>query len=555
MRVAIPLRVLVAAVAVGVLLVSSCSSQQTGTGPASTGPAGTGPASTAAPTTGTTGPSTGPTPAADDLPAHLQVARQGPPRIVDDQGRQVLLRGVNLNSLGEYHQADPELAPTIPLSGDDWDEMASLGFSAVRLIVSWSRLEPEPGVLDPGYVADIHAALDEAEARGIAVILDMHQDAWSATLATPDGYTCPEGLEPAIGWDGAPAWATLSDGAETCRNPGSRESALAVRTAFQSFYDDRDGIRTALAQTWGRLATEVADRPVVAGYDLFNEPNGVEDLAVQQPKYTAFLDDTIAAIRAGEAANPDGFAHLLFVEPIVLWPLPSSSPAPGFTEDPDVVFAPHNYWEAISQGLFTIEEGFDLDQRGADALGVPFWVGEYGWWDTGEETLARLRRYAAAEDAARVGGAWWQWRQACGDPHSVGHPGGDPGDQIHLNTMRCPSGEDAGVTGAFATVLSRAYPCAAPGYLTELSSDPDARTLTLTGRAEDATGGAPLVVWVPAGGAGEPGAGEPGIGGTGIGAVELREVSGGWLVEVEVGCEYHLEIDGTTSRSGPVDPC
>ena len=52
-------------------------------------------------------------------------------------------------------------------------------------------------------------------------------------------------------------------------------------------------------------------------------------------------------------------------------------------------------------------------------LGVPSWGGEYGFWDTDAATLARAQRYAADEDRRAWGGAWWQWRQSCGDPHAV----------------------------------------------------------------------------------------------------------------------------------------
>ena len=82
----------------------------------------------------------------------LAVARDGRPRIVDDRGRDVLLRGANLNALGDYHQDDPDLPPTRPPSADDWDRMAANGFSVVRLVVSWSALEPERGELDRAYV-------------------------------------------------------------------------------------------------------------------------------------------------------------------------------------------------------------------------------------------------------------------------------------------------------------------------------------------------------------------------------------------------------------------
>lgn len=479
------------------------------------------------------------------------------PHFVDKSGREVLLRGVNVNSLGDYHQAEPDLSPTLPVTEADWRSMASLGFSAVRVIVSWSRLEPEPGEFDTDYVAEIHDAVDQAAASGIYVILDMHQDAWGPYIATPADHDCPDGLERAIGWDGAPEWATLTDGAETCRSPGSRESAAAVKAAFQSFYDDRVpeggeiGIRTALARTWGRLAGEFADQPAVAGYDLFNEPNGVERLDVQLPKYTTFVNDAITAIRDAER-RAGGFAHIVFVEPIVLYPLPKSVPAAGFNGDPNLAFAPHHYWESITDVL-TIEQGFGVTANASAALGMPYWVGEYGWWSTDDGDLEELRRYAAAEDAAIVGGAWWQWRQACGDPHSIGVPGNQPDDQIHLNGLGCPEGEDLGVTGSYATVLSRAYPRAAPGRITDLSSDPEARTATIRGEAPEPVG--ELMAWVPDGGHGEPD-----TEGAGLADIDLTKVDGGWILSAEVTCRsYSLTIDlppesaGTTAH--PEDRC
>ena len=436
-------------------------------------------------------------PALELLP--LQAIGGDQPAFVDEAGRQVLLRGVNVIGWGDYYQADPDLAPTIDISDADWDGMAALGFSVVRLIVSWSALEPSEGEYDEAYIEQLHEAVDAASSRGIYVILDMHQDAWGKYIATPEDHECPDGLEPAIGWDGAPEWATITDNTETCRNPGSRESALAVRTAFSNFYDDRDGIRTAFVAARAHLAASFADDAGVAGYDLLNEPNVVEATTELQPKYDELLGELISAIRASET-DAGGFEHVMFVEPLVLFPSGGTVPAPDFTDDDNIAFAPHNYWEAITMDLFTIEQGFGLDEQAAAGLDAPYWIGEYGWWGTSPETLERLRRYAAAEDEARVGGAWWQWRQACGDPHSIGVPGNEPGDQVHLNAVACPTGEDLGLTEEFAVVLSRAYPRAAPGRLTELVSDPDARTMRVTGTAKGAEPGAQLVVWVPAAG-------------------------------------------------------
>ncbi|CAN5461380.1 cellulase family glycosylhydrolase [soil metagenome] len=476
-------------------------------------------------------------------PVHAQAAER--PFFQDGLGREVLLRGVNVIGLGDYYQADPTLDATLPVTDEDWAEMATLGFSAVRLILSWSLLEPTRGSLDEAYVDRIRGTVEIAAAHGIYVILDMHQDAWGTSIATPAGVTCPEGTETAIGWDGAPAWATLTDDADTCRLPGQREASQAVHTAFESFYADRDGIRTALAQTWGRLAGEFADDPTVAGYDLFNEPNAVGDIAQNQVGYTQFVLDSIAQIRAAETAA-GGFDHVVFVEPIVVFPIGDTVPTAGFTSDTNVAFAPHNYWGSIVYGI-DVATGFRFATQAAATLGMPYWIGEYGWWDTSDESLAELADYAVAEDTGLVGGAWWQWRQACGDPHSIGVAGNVPDDQIHLHGQGCPDQTDLGVTEEFAVVLSRAYPRAAPGQLLSLVSDPAARTMTVRGQAGPSADDAPLVVWVP-------GEAEPVVSGTNIADVDITAVDGGFLVRAAAGCAYSLSIDDGAESGVSGDP-
>ena len=262
-----------------------------------------------------------------------------------------------------------------------------------------------------------------------------------------------------------------------------------------------------------------------------------------QEKYAAFLNEAIAAIRKGET-KAGGFPHVIFFEPTLLFPLPNNTPPAGFTTDPNIAFSPHNYWESIVD-FITIEAGFTADSEQAAALGIPYWVGEYGWWDTSEKSLEALHRYAVAEDQHLVGGAWWEWRQACGDPHSIGSPGNTPEDQIHLNGVSCPDGRDLGLTEEFAGVLSRAYPRTAPGALTKLTSDPDTGEFTTSGTAPPAgKGSAPLVVWVP-------GTVKPAVGGTNISDVQVTAVTGGHLVKATAGCTYTMELGSSTVTGDP----
>jgi len=87
---------------------------------------------------------------------------------------------------------------------------ACISHSVVRLVVHWSRLEPERGHID------------------------MHQDAYSAFIYTPESETCPEDAWPGNSWDGAPEWATLTDGPSACVT-GDRDSAPAVAAAKDDY--------------------------------------------------------------------------------------------------------------------------------------------------------------------------------------------------------------------------------------------------------------------------------------------------------------------------------
>jgi len=69
----------------------------------------------------------------------------------------VLLRGVNVNAHVEYWQYDPELFTTYPFTEEDAYMVAAMGWTMVRLLLSWSRVEPEPGVYGEAYLDEIAA--------------------------------------------------------------------------------------------------------------------------------------------------------------------------------------------------------------------------------------------------------------------------------------------------------------------------------------------------------------------------------------------------------------
>src|SRR4029079_7605799 len=68
---------------------------------------------------------------------------------------------------------------------------AEWGFSAIRCLITWAAVEPSPGTYDDAYLDWVAERMAWADAAGLAVIVDMHQDVFG------EGF----------GFAGAPRWA------------------------------------------------------------------------------------------------------------------------------------------------------------------------------------------------------------------------------------------------------------------------------------------------------------------------------------------------------------
>jgi len=447
-------------------------------------------------------------------------------RITDGEGHDVLLRGVNVNQLVDFYRPRAEVPATRPLTEDDFAGMAEYGFDVVRLGISWSTLEPSRGELDAGYLEQIDQAVGWAKDHGIRTVIDLHQDGWS-NAPTAEGTVCRPGTDPMWGYDGAPGWATITDGAPRCAFTG-RDISPAGDRAFQHFWFDTDGIQTALVRTWGELAGRYADEPAVAGFDLMNEPGFGETAPVTTSLLLGrYYDRAIQAIR--DAGAP----QIVFIEPSILWSGLGfdSGPSLAFTDDANIVFSPHLYAESItmdhSLGLPTIvgiARQLDLAARVAAEYGVPLWSGEYGYWGDEESIANRIGRYADAEDAHLLGSAYWVWKQSCGDPQNgIGEVG------LGLVPEDCATGEDGPRNQPLLDTLSRAYPQASPGRLTGLEAE--GATIAMTGAVRGETCG--LDVWIP-------GDAEPDPVTDGLTRVAVERVDGGWHVTACAEGDYAL---------------
>ena len=456
------------------------------------------------------------------------------PGIYDSEGRFLILRGVNYNVLGDYWQANPSIPTTKNYSPDDIRMMAGYGFNCIRLLFSWSRLEPQRGVYDENYIQSIKTAICDAARYHIYIVLDMHQDAWGKFIATPPDSAC---TYPNKGWDGAPEWATLTDNFSTCTADGRRESAPAVYHSFQNFWDNTSGIQHACIAAWQHLVQATASYDNVLGYDLINEPS----LGYKEPsngetaKMGQYYDALIQAIRSAESAS--GMEHIIFFEQAIQWKglEQLGMPAADFTTEENIVFAPHSYFEAFGNTPFTIEEGFSFLVFGSRNLySSALFVGEWGFFGDPNNDVAKVKRFAKVEDANFASSTWWQWAQAPGDPHGMSWDGNNYSTtSLHLIELDQSGNFTGNVNDLYLKVLSRTRPNAIVGTPTLLTSDPDNGEMHLeaTGTSQGTT-----EIWIP------DRFGTPQITGVNCTLYELNQVSGGYIAKVTVNGNYSIIV-------------
>ncbi len=177
---------------------------------------------------------------------------------VNESGRQVLLQGIN------FVCKEKEMGYLWPEHERVFAWFAESGFNLVRLGIFWDAVEPRPGVYDDGYLEKISCVISDAERENLYVLVDMHQDLWSVLYG-----------------DGAPKWATLTDGAEHPTDCAMWFDAYlrseAIINAADHFWkndpaEDGIGLMDHYAATWEYIAKNLDGHNNVIGYEPMNEP-------------------------------------------------------------------------------------------------------------------------------------------------------------------------------------------------------------------------------------------------------------------------------------------
>ena len=304
-------------------------------------------------------------------------------KILDQNNRPIRLLAVNISGM-EWGAGKPWTSSGCPENrlprnygcysvengplDQEMQRVEEWGFNVVRLPVSWANLEPEQpsrqgNKITHKYNAAYVAALDQI-IRGlnqhhVAVILSMHQWAWSPALH-PEGknsHLTEHGL-------GLPVWLYEQGGWDQMR---ARREFFTNQQQIHPGYPVWDG----LADAWTFLAAHYKDNPMVVGADLFNEPYpGMEG---QKPHVHYSLGPFFQHI--GEAvhrASPD--LLLIFEDD-------GRTPVRELPNLPNLVYSYHSYphqWDP--DGHAKLEKQL----AHARAWNVPLWIGEFD--DFGEKS-------------------------------------------------------------------------------------------------------------------------------------------------------------------------
>ncbi len=387
------------------------------------------------------------------------------PRFVTDaQGRALVLHGINVaNSSKGAEDRHPAITE------DDVDRIAlDWGMNFVRYLIFWDAVEPAQGSYDTAYLDEVAERLDWFAERGVHVVLDMHQDVYSAA------FCC----------DGAPPWAIRDDGAAFSEQPEWYLNYLqpAVRASFDNFFEydgDHPDLQDSYAAAWRAVAERFRDHPAVLGYDLMNEPHAgsrfdaLEALglgtsedspspAFDRELLGPFYQRVIDAVREVDA---DAW---IFFEPRYGAPGNGSpsflpvlvDPRPG--ED-RLVYAPHLYSVWLEAGgSYGESDSVVADWEASrtaelELQRAPLVLGEWGLNLDAERAEAFVLDVLDLADRMTAGWAYWSY-----DPSSWGPMLGDGTDAWSVD------------------YLVRPYPRAVAGAPVAFAFDVGTRVFTLT---------------------------------------------------------------------------
>ncbi|TWP50639.1 glycoside hydrolase family 5 protein [Lentzea tibetensis] len=362
----------------------------------------------------------------------------------DAHGREVVLRGFNVS--GTSKLAEHKGLPFASLEEARSSAVAMrklTGANAVRFLVTWAWIEPQPRQIDHAYLDRVAEQVGAFTDQGIRVYVDFHQDLYSRYLFNPGSWYTG---------DGAPEWVVRAGGypkeyCGICVHWGQNmKKNKAVLDATYDFWHNRevttaagpirirDEFVHAAGEALGHLKSAMSAEAfrLVLGANPLNEPyagrydDGQTSLAWERdllwPFYQHFrqrMDDVGWADKAA------------FVEPLVFW-----NQNVGFFAEPGgfdlvpplgdrFVFNSHFYDGKAQSGVLKPGKARDGEysvdfsriRDRAAAMGTTGIVSEFGHPVSGftsDKNTSVLKGMYQALDSRVPGARWWSEAAASG---------------------------------------------------------------------------------------------------------------------------------------------
>jgi len=244
----------------------------------------------------------------------------------------------------------------------DLDKIQAGGMNFLRVPIGWNTFLNLDGTWKSNPWTKIDWVINEASARGIYVLIDLH---------TVPGGGCPWG---------------------SCGRIGPNPNGFWGSATFQDWVED----------IWKAIATRYNGNPAVAGYDLINEPliDYGEDAAdvAQKSDYYDRLYDAVRAIDANHTIFLGAFFGLNAIAP------PSTY---GWT---NVVYEYHPYDMPNSKDWAAQDQLVTAELNGLPARlsnpGVPILYGEYSLYYNDDV----WSRFMAGLNASSVSWSAWTYK-------------------------------------------------------------------------------------------------------------------------------------------------
>jgi len=427
-------------------------------------------------------------------------------RFVDDNGREVVLRGYNVSGETKLEENSGLPFASVADARKSATALRALGGgNSVRFLLSWAHAEPTRGTVDTAYLAAATAQMQAFLDAGIRVYPDFHQDLYSRYLFNSGSWYTG---------DGAPRWAVEAgdypqESCGLCLFWGQNITQnQAVTKAQYDFWHNAYGLQDSFLDTAQKTMAYVeqhlsdAEFAGVVGFDPYNEPfagtydSGQTSRTWEQnvlwPFYVKFRARMDAA---GWQAKP------AFVEPNLFWNanIDFQKQEGGLldagTLGPRYVFNTHFYDQKAISGVFMWGKAgdgqyatdFAAVRDRASSAGTTALVSEFGHPLSGsvsDKAPTVVKAMYQALDSRVPGASWWskpegsgpvlsgsqwQWDLYSGRHHELMNGNPDKvltsGDAWNDEDLSAVGLDDSGkaVLRQDARLLDRLYPSATAG--------------------------------------------------------------------------------------------